>query len=168
MKVSYFIFFFLLLFTSCVSKNKSNKLTSSSLPSLELNCPGSEAADCLGNPGFTPGAAASKRVRVVWMSGTCAQMGSSEVLIGASTSLTSDVGGSFVQYVSTFTYSNSETTIEEGTYALWVYFDTNDSSTLDTGEPVRCKDVSVSGEIGAIALINGWRDATTSDQTTLQ
>lgn len=153
---------------SCVIVNQGGSVGEISIPSLELNCPGTEAADCLGNPGFSAGAAANKSVGVVWMNGKCSEFGTILVLQGESTGTTLDAAGTQVQYLSSFVYSNSETKLERGTYALWTYIDTNNDNTLDIGEPVVCTDVSAQSEIGAIAIISGWRDATTTDQTTLQ
>jgi hypothetical protein len=166
---------FSLFFFSCVEKKVNKKkevsaaLTSSSLPPLELNCPGGEANDCLGTPGVLAGDAANKRVRVIWMKDTsCAARGTSQAHIAQSDLFTTDVGGTNVQYISTYTYSNFETTIDSGNYALWVFIDTSNNGLLEQNEPIVCRDVSISGEVGAIAITGGWRNASLSDQTTLQ
>jgi hypothetical protein len=138
------------------------------MPSLEANCQGTEASDCLGSPGFSAGAAALKTPYIVWMEDTsCNERGTSEYAKGQGTSLTQDVGGNNVQYVLNFSYGNSPERLQQGSYAAWMFIDTNGNGELDQGEPVACKSITINGEVGSLEYTSGWRDATASDESTL-
>lgn len=151
------LLFLPLIFLSCLPKEYVANSYDAALPvQININCSKFSASDCSV-------LAVSKHLYFRWISGHCSERGTDVKVKAKSLDLTVDVFGASVKYTDDIIYENNDAYIENGDYALWVYIDSNSDETLDRSEPIVCQDIRVEGDITALEIIKGWRDAEAND-----